>query len=451
MSADAAVRRTAVQWRAGALMATGLLLATLAGASLAGRPARAAGDCTVSSAEAAMDGDEMQALSMVNAHRQMNGKTPLAVSSTLSRAAAWKARDFGTRTFQGNEDPHVDTLGRLPHAMNKDCGFSGTITGENMGFGYATPQAIVEAWKQSAAHNANMLRDFFSAAGIGRFESPSYGTIWFIELGNALDSGAPPPASQPVTTPAPTPVSFPQATPLRTPTPNSVTTTNTTPTTQATQAGTVTFRVSLVNAAGQLVIGDLSGHSFTLTGAGMYTTAPTDAQGQASIAVPVGSYSVSARMKAGTELRSFSTSGTTSASVAVGAGQAVTIAVTGQLTAATTPQATASPAGSGQTTTAAPAAATTTTTIMQTIALPSGCSNVALTWPPGTPMSTVLASFSTPGAVMAVWRYNAETGTFVGFAPNAAAVSDYKAIARPLEAAFVCLSAPASLNRPATG
>src|SRR5215208_2291443 len=156
MSADAAVRRTAVQWRACALAAAGMLAATLAGAALVGRPAQAAGDCTVSAAEAALDPDEQAVLSAISAYRQQNGLGPLAASTSLSRAAAWKARDFGTRTFRGNEDPHVDSLGRLPHAMNIDCGFRGSLTGENMGAGFSTPQAIVDGWKNSPAHNQNM-------------------------------------------------------------------------------------------------------------------------------------------------------------------------------------------------------------------------------------------------------------------------------------------------------
>src|SRR5215211_1295857 len=249
MSADAVVRRTTLLWRACALAAAAMVLAILTGVSLVGRPAQAADGCTVSASEGTMDADEQAVLSAISAYRQQKGLSPLAASASLSRAAAWKAHDFGVRTFQGSEDPHVDSLGRLPHAMNLCFGFSGTITGENMGAGQPTPQAIVDAWKGSPSHDQNMLRPLFVSAGVGRFNSPQYGVVWFLELGNALDSGAPT-VSQP--TPAPTPA---RATATTPPT----TLTNVATAIQSGQTGTVTVQVTLVDANGQATSGDLSG------------------------------------------------------------------------------------------------------------------------------------------------------------------------------------------------
>jgi len=199
--------------------------------------------------------------------------------------------------------------------------------------------------------------------------------------------------------------------------------------------------VTLVDANGQATSGDLSGYAFTLNGASAYVTGPTNAQGVTSVTVPAGNYTISAQQHAGTSMRSFSVAGAASGTIPVSPGQATTVIATSQTTATGTTQGAAPSPTPGAT----PGAATAAT---QAISLSAGCTNVALTWPAGTSVSTVVASLSAPGAVTALWRYNAESATFLGFSPGAAAVSDFKATARPLEAVFICLTSPATLNRP---
>lgn len=97
------------------------------------------------------------------------------------------------------------------------------------------------------------------------------------------------------------------------------------------------------------------------------------------------------------------------------------------------------------------ASASTTATITagtETVSLTTGCSNVSLTWPNGTPVSTVGAAVSPTGILTSVWRYDTAQGRFLGYNPSAPSfVNDLQTVNR-LEAVFICVSSPGTLNRP---
>jgi uncharacterized protein YkwD len=419
----------------------------IGGALLPLGEAQAAGDCTVSAAEAAMDGEEQAVLSAINAHRQANGRTPLAASGTLTRAAAWKARDNAL-----NGTIHVDSLNRLPHVMNRDCGYGGSITGENVAAGQQSSAAVVEAWKTSPSHNQNMLRAEFVAAGVGRHASASsaYGVFWALELGNVADGGTAAPATSQPTTTTPT-VTNPTNTTSSAPTTSPGNPVGASGTTNA-APGMVAVSTVLLGPSGQQIAGDASGIVFTLTGAspgaGTYTLPPTNAAGQTTLTVPPGTYIIHQQPKVGLTLQQFSAN-----SVVVLPGQQATVTAIERLAAAPT-STTVTPGAPSTSTQTAPAATTqnqaaASAAATQTVSLAQGCTNVVLTWPGGTAISTVIAAISSPSAVAAIWRWNPTTRSFSGFAPAAAAVSDYKVTEQPYEAVYVCLQTPATLTRPA--
>ena len=78
------------------------------------------------------------------------------------------------------------------------------------------------------------------------------------------------------------------------------------------------------------------------------------------------------------------------------------------------------------------------------------CNNVALTWPSGTPLATVAAAVSPANALESIWRQSIQDDrqVFVAFSPLAGAPNDYTTTSSSLEAAFVCVRAAATLNRP---
>ncbi|MGH2585200.1 MAG: PKD domain-containing protein [Dehalococcoidia bacterium] len=103
--------------------------------------------------------------------------------------------------------------------------------------------------------------------------------------------------------------------------------------------------------------------------------------------------------------------------------------------------------------------ATTTATIIgaapppppttQPVPLLTGCTNVALTWPVGTPLSTVTAAVTPTTAVLSIFTLDTSTGQFRGFSPTAPAfANNFIQVETNLQAVFICTTGPATLNRP---
>ena len=84
-----------------------------------------------------------------------------------------------------------------------------------------------------------------------------------------------------------------------------------------------------------------------------------------------------------------------------------------------------------------------------TVTLVAGCTNVTLTWPAGTSLSTVAAAITPAGALLSIFRFDAQSGRFRGFSPMAPAfANDYTMVTSALEPVFVCMSAAGTLTGP---
>jgi uncharacterized protein YkwD len=194
-------------------------------AGLFGQTASAAGDCTVSGNEVALDAEEQRMLDGINAYRQQNGLAPLAFSGTINRAAAWMSHDMAVKRYFS----HTDSLGRNPFVRMADCGYTYTTAkGENLAAGYADAASTLAQWKNSPGHNANLLGASYRAAGIARYYDAGapYRWYWTLDLGGYNDGGAPPTATVTMTrTPTTAPTQTQTQTPTRTPTPTPTATT----------------------------------------------------------------------------------------------------------------------------------------------------------------------------------------------------------------------------------
>jgi uncharacterized protein YkwD len=177
-------------------IAIALTLAAVLAVALATpeRAAFAGPDCTV---DASIDAEEQELLRLINAHRRDNGLDPLALSSRLSRAAAWKARHMAEGDYFSHDD---DGTGRNFVDRIRDCGYrENTWLGENIAAGHETALRTFDQWRDSPGHNANMLNEDFRAIGIGRhYDGGSeYGWYWVTDFGGEVDDTAPPPGSTP--------------------------------------------------------------------------------------------------------------------------------------------------------------------------------------------------------------------------------------------------------------
>ena len=72
-------------------------------------------------------------------------------------------------------------VGRVEELLElmKSQGIQYRAAGENIAMGYATPEAVVNAWMNSSGHRANILNSSYTRIGVGYVESGNYWTQHF--------------------------------------------------------------------------------------------------------------------------------------------------------------------------------------------------------------------------------------------------------------------------------
>jgi uncharacterized protein YkwD len=152
----------------------------------------------VASADACIDAEEVSFLSMINEHRAASGLSPLAVSASLSSAAAYHSIDMAANGYLS----HTLLDGTTVPQNMANFGYEGGAHGENIAAGTETALEAMQTWQGSYEHNANMLNSSFGAIGIGRAYDPAsgYGWYWTTIFGDVSDGPgwlcgeAPPPS-----------------------------------------------------------------------------------------------------------------------------------------------------------------------------------------------------------------------------------------------------------------
>jgi uncharacterized protein YkwD len=100
-----------------------------------------------------------QTLVLINSYRTSRGLPPLAANGTLKALARQHSRDQAARRTM-NHDGF-----RQRSAQARAAGLKG-ICAENVGVGYQNAQHLFSGWRNSSAHNTNMLRPNLRYAGI---------------------------------------------------------------------------------------------------------------------------------------------------------------------------------------------------------------------------------------------------------------------------------------------
>jgi uncharacterized protein YkwD len=95
---------------------------------------------------------------------------PLAMNSALRCAARNHSMDMFERDFFSHTNPDGDG----PAARIDDAGYDGFTWGENIAWGYPTPESVIDGWMNSDGHCANIMRPFFTEIGVGYYE----GNYW---------------------------------------------------------------------------------------------------------------------------------------------------------------------------------------------------------------------------------------------------------------------------------
>ena len=131
---------------------------------------------TVPTTDSTVTQFEQEVIRLINEIRKENGLNELRYDWQLSRVARIKSQDMKDNRYFSHTSP---TYGS-PFQMIRDFGISYRTAGENIAQGYATPQAVVNAWMNSAGHRANILNSTFTTIGVGYVASGNYWTQMFI-------------------------------------------------------------------------------------------------------------------------------------------------------------------------------------------------------------------------------------------------------------------------------
>jgi uncharacterized protein YkwD len=103
-----------------------------------------------------------QILGLVNQERAKAGCRPLKEDSSLDSLAKNFSDEMASRGFFDHTDPD----GKTPWDRADAAGVQ-QLGGENIARGQADPQAVMEAWMNSAGHRANILNCDYTRLGVG--------------------------------------------------------------------------------------------------------------------------------------------------------------------------------------------------------------------------------------------------------------------------------------------
>ena len=119
---------------------------------------------------------EEEVVRLVNVERSKRGLSALKEDWELSRVARIKSQDMHDSRYFSHTSP---TYGS-PFQMMKSFGIAYRTAGENIAKGYASPEAVVNAWMNSPGHRANILNSTYTHIGVGFVSSGNYWTQMFI-------------------------------------------------------------------------------------------------------------------------------------------------------------------------------------------------------------------------------------------------------------------------------
>lgn len=119
---------------------------------------------------------ENQVITLVNQERAKRGLTQLTANWQLSRVARYKSQDMVNKNYFSHTSP---TYGS-PFKMMEDFGIRFSAAGENIAYGQPTPQAVMNAWMNSAGHRANILSASYNQIGVG-VAKKSNGTLYWTQ------------------------------------------------------------------------------------------------------------------------------------------------------------------------------------------------------------------------------------------------------------------------------
>ncbi|WP_200419786.1 CAP domain-containing protein [Streptomyces sp. Y2F8-2] len=117
-------------------------------------------------------------VALVNSERAKVGCAPLTVNSKLAKAAQAHSADMAAHQNMS----HTGSDGSSPGDRITSAGYSWSSYGENIAYGYSTPESVMAGWMASPGHKRNILDCGFKEIGVGLAQPGSY---WTQDFGTA--------------------------------------------------------------------------------------------------------------------------------------------------------------------------------------------------------------------------------------------------------------------------
>ncbi len=127
-------------------------------------------------APAALTIGEMMAsvIKLTNQERARIGSSALVENDRLVIVAQDMAEDLA----KSGKLSHVDSKGRHLEKRFNDGGYKWTTIGENVAYGYSTPDAVVNGWIKSPGHYQNLSDKNFTEIGVGVTQDAKGRVFW---------------------------------------------------------------------------------------------------------------------------------------------------------------------------------------------------------------------------------------------------------------------------------
>ncbi|GAA3829439.1 CAP domain-containing protein [Streptomyces chiangmaiensis] len=109
---------------------------------------------------------------LVNAERAKVGCSPLTVNAKLTKAAQDHSEDMAAHQNMS----HTGSDGSAAGDRITRAGYAWSTYGENVAYGYATPEQVMAGWMSSPGHKANILNCGFKEIGVGLAQPNDYWT-----------------------------------------------------------------------------------------------------------------------------------------------------------------------------------------------------------------------------------------------------------------------------------
>jgi uncharacterized protein YkwD len=106
---------------------------------------------------------ERQVVSLTNQQRAANGCGALTQNGALTTAA----RGHSDEMAASDNMSHYGANGSQPADRMKQAGYPVKKWAENVAYGQATPEEVVNAWMRSPGHRANILNCRLAEIGVG--------------------------------------------------------------------------------------------------------------------------------------------------------------------------------------------------------------------------------------------------------------------------------------------